>query len=308
VREEHGLGAPAEHFYIVATHYIVGGTGLGHWGRFYFPQSAAALFLLATGNAMTLEVISELPAGEAAGPPLLFIHGAWHGAWCWRHLLSYFAGHGYAAHALSLRGHAASPSARPLRMVSISDYVDDVAEVAARLPATPVLVAHSMGAFVAHHYLQKHPAAGVVLLAAVPPRGAWGATWHAMRRHPVVFARVNLTMSLYPLVSTVARAKDMLFADVVPDATVAGYQAQLQDESYRAYLGMLLRPVMKRRSRVPTLVLGTDNDALINASDLRSTARFYGCEPAVIPGAGHDMMLEPKWMDVGETILRWLRR
>src|ERR671918_799902 len=140
---------------------------------------------------MTLEVISEVPAQETPAPPLLFIHGAWHGAWCWRHFLPFFARHGYAAHALSLRAHAGSPARRSLRLTSIRDYVEDVAEVAAQLSSPPVLVAHSMGGFVAHHYLQKHPVAGAVFLAAVPPRGAWSATWHVMRRHPIVFAHVN---------------------------------------------------------------------------------------------------------------------
>jgi pimeloyl-ACP methyl ester carboxylesterase len=257
---------------------------------------------------MSLEIISELPAQETKRPPLLFVHGAWHGAWCWRRFLPFFARHGYAAHALSLRGHGGSPSSRPLRMVSITEYVNDVAEAAARLPQPPVLIAHSMGAFVTHHYLQKHPAAGAVLIAAVPPRGAWGATWHVLRRHPLVFARVNLTMSLYPLVSTVTRAKEMLFADEVPDAQLAEYHALLQDESYRAYVGMLLRPVIRRRSNVPILVLGTDNDALINGSDVRSTARFYRVEPRMISGAAHDMMLEPRWPEVAEAILQWLGR
>ena len=255
---------------------------------------------------MALEVISELPAQETKRPPLLFVHGAWHGAWCWRPFQRFFSGRGYATHALSLRGHAGSPSPRALRMVSISDYVADLAEVAARLPAPPVIVAHSMGAFVTHHYLKKHSAAGVVLLAAVPPRGAWGATFHAMRRHPMLFAKVNLTMSLYPLVSTVATAKDMLFADVVPDHRVAEYQRLLQDESYRAYIGMLVRPVLRRSTTIPTLVLGTDNDSIIDASDVGATARFYGCEPEMISGAGHDMMLEPRGPEVAEAILRWL--
>jgi pimeloyl-ACP methyl ester carboxylesterase len=43
--------------------------------------------------------------------PLLFVHGAWHGAWCWdEYFLDFFAGRGYRALAVSLRGHGNSPT------------------------------------------------------------------------------------------------------------------------------------------------------------------------------------------------------
>ena len=38
--------------------------------------------------------------------PLVFVHGAWHGAWCWdEHFLGHFAAKGYRAIALDLRGY-----------------------------------------------------------------------------------------------------------------------------------------------------------------------------------------------------------
>jgi pimeloyl-ACP methyl ester carboxylesterase len=41
-------------------------------------------------------------------PPLLFVHGLGHGAWCWEHWLDTAAAAGYPAAAVSLRGHADS--------------------------------------------------------------------------------------------------------------------------------------------------------------------------------------------------------
>ena len=59
-----------------------------------------------------LEVRTCLPPrGNANGgkPPLLFVHGGYCDAWCWApYFLPWFAAKGYAAHALSLRGHGAS--------------------------------------------------------------------------------------------------------------------------------------------------------------------------------------------------------
>lgn len=258
---------------------------------------------------MELEVLHEAPVGDARGPPLLFVHGAWHGAWCWQNFLPYFARRGHPASALSLRGHGASRSARPLRKLGIRDYVEDVAQVVAGLPSPPVLVGHSMGAFVVQHLLQRQPAAGAVLLASVPPRGAWRATWHAARRHPGAFARVNLQRRLYPMVETVARARDVLFSRETPAERVAELHPRLQDESYRAYLQMLFVPVRRRPAApCPVLVLGAAEDALIDTADVRATARFHGSEAEVLPGLGHDLMLEPRWEAAAGRVAAWLHR
>ena len=63
-----------------------------------------------------LEVIDKGSSSESHPTPLLFVHGAWHGAWCWdEYFLDFFAYRGYRALAVSLRGHGNSPSPTPLR-------------------------------------------------------------------------------------------------------------------------------------------------------------------------------------------------
>lgn len=52
---------------------------------------------------MKLEVISRPASGPNRQPPLLLIHGAWHGAWCWKDtFLDWFAGNGWEGHAAVL--------------------------------------------------------------------------------------------------------------------------------------------------------------------------------------------------------------
>ncbi|MBU3750693.1 MAG: alpha/beta hydrolase, partial [Mycobacterium sp.] len=94
-----------------------------------------------------LEVIDKGSVSASHPAPLLFVHGAWHAAWCWdEHFLEFFASRGYRAMALSFRGHGNSPLDKRLRDCSFADYVDDVTSVAGGLPARPVLIGHSMGA------------------------------------------------------------------------------------------------------------------------------------------------------------------
>ena len=101
-----------------------------------------------------LEVLSRRPSAARNAPPILFVHGARHAAWCWdEYFLDYFAANGYAAHAVSLRGHGGSEGQSGLWRHRIRDYVDDVAAVAAALPAAPIVVGHSMGGFVVQKFL-----------------------------------------------------------------------------------------------------------------------------------------------------------
>ena len=83
-----------------------------------------------------LEVIDKGCVSEAHPAPMLFVHGAWHAAWCWdEHFLSFFADKGYRALALSFRGHGNSPTARPCAPVPSRSYVEDVSVVADNLPS-----------------------------------------------------------------------------------------------------------------------------------------------------------------------------
>src|SRR3984885_3925150 len=100
-----------------------------------------------------LEVIDKGSASESHPVPLLFVHGGWHGAWCWdEHFLDFFADAGYRAIALSVRGHGNSPTTKPLSRCSVADYVEDLRSVADGLSTRPVLIGHSMGGFIVQMY------------------------------------------------------------------------------------------------------------------------------------------------------------
>lgn len=130
------------------------------------------------GRFGDLEVLCRTPSGQPKPAPLLFVHGAYVSAWCWEeHFLPWFAERGWAAYALSLSGHGHSRRREHLDSYSIDDYVRDVAEVAARLPAPPVLIGHSMGGMVVQKYLEKHRAPAAVLMSSVPPQGLLGSAF-----------------------------------------------------------------------------------------------------------------------------------
>ncbi|MFC7450465.1 alpha/beta hydrolase [Rhodococcus daqingensis] len=255
-----------------------------------------------------LEVIDRGPGSARHATPLLFIHGAWHGAWCWdEHFLDYFADEGYRALAVSLRGHGNSPAGKPIRTLTIADYVADVVSVADSLPVKPVVIGHSMGGFVVQKYLESHDAPAGVLLASTPPAGWRGSMLRGARRHPLPFLKASVTRKPLYLVDTPELARAWLFSAQMRDTKVVRYAARLQNESDRALRDMLfVDPRRTNRVTVPVLVLGADHDTAHTPGEIRATASAYGTQAEFFPNMAHDMMLETGWRDVAGHIAKWL--
>ena len=253
---------------------------------------------------MPLEVITHEATGNAKPTPVLFVHGSWSGAWCWaERFLPYFAAQGYNAHALSLRGHGASAGRERLRWARLRDYVADVAQVAGRLPAAPVLVGHSMGGLIVQKYLESHPAPLGVLLASVPVGGVLRATLGLARRHPLAFLRANLTLSPYDLIGTPALYREALFSPAMPAELVNRYFARMQQESYLAFLAMVFSRPKPEQVHSPMLVYGAGNDRLFHISEIEATAKAYHTEAVIFPDMAHGMNLEMGWQAVADRLL-----
>ena len=138
------------------------------------------------------------------------------------------------------------------------------------------------------------------------PQGVFQATLRVALRHPLLFLKANLLMSMLPLFSTPELAQETLFSADMPVAKVMEYSARLQDESYRAFLDMagmgLPRP---ERVKTPILVLGAAGDRLVSTQKVDATARAYHTRAEIFPDMAHDMMLEAGWQAVADRILAW---
>jgi len=245
------------------------------------------------------------PARPNAAPPLLFVHGAWHGAWCWDlGFMEYLAERGYDCHAVSLRGHAGSPIDGSLRWNRWRGYVDDVAEAASRMPAAPILVGHSMGGYTVQRYLERHSAPGAVLLATVPKSGTMPATLRFARRHPLEFLRLLATLDLWPVVRLEATAQDMLLPDDMAADEVAAIHRRLQSESFMTYLDMQLF-ALPRPSKVtaPVRVIAAGRDRIFSVKEQRATAAAYGTEAVVFDDRAHDVMVGDGWERVADAVI-----
>jgi pimeloyl-ACP methyl ester carboxylesterase len=250
------------------------------------------------------EVLSALPPSWAdlpratRKPPLLFIHGLAHGAWCFaENWLPAAAAAGYPAYALSLRGHGASDGASELTTTSTRDYVADVMQVLTTLPEPPVLVGHSMGSIIAQLVAERYPSRGLVLLAPPALSGSTGLLLNLAKREPgdVMAALAGLTLPMRP--SSLFHGLD--------EATARGYCRRMTREAPIAQYELLL-PRRIGPVRTPVLVVGARNDALVTSTAIDEVASAYCTTPLWLSEIGHDLMLDTGHDRALKAILDWL--
>ncbi len=263
---------------------------------------------------MHLEVISHRSAAAGNDTPLLFVHGSYSDARSWdEYFLPFFAEHGFDAHALSLRGHGRSDGRMRLVTWRLADYVADVARVVADLPAPPVLVGHSMGGMVVQKYLESHPdaAAGMVLMASVPPDGLLPVNMRMAVRHPLAFQQMLMLVWLGPATVTPAAMRGLLLSRDAPEERVWALLDRAQAESQAVGFDMLgLDPLRLDPAdlRLPVMVMGAEDDVLVAPSIVADTAAFYDVQADMVPGLAHAMMMDGRWRDAAERILHWVER
>ena len=249
---------------------------------------------------------------EKAIPPLnvLFVHGMWHGAWCWENFERYFAASRLRFapfHPFNLRHHGANPDLKRLRWTSLGEYAEDVVEAASRMSPPLIMIGHSMGAWlIARSFAQIRPEA-VVLLAPASPASFWSASLRFARQNFCRYLCANLKRSPYVAVKSPRQARQLLFSPHMPEEDVYRHHARLQEESFLVNLQMLWPCSPYRRiENMPALVLGAEHDPAVRPKHARATARRLGATVEILPCVAHDMMLDVAWGTVAKRVVKWL--
>lgn len=248
-------------------------------------------------SAPDLEVLERQPAADDGRPPLLFVHGLGHAAWCWENWLDAAAEAGYPAYAVSLRGHGGS-SGR-LRSAMLGHYVDDVVRTASALPRPAVLVGHSLGGLVVQRALARYAAHAGVLITPVSSSSAIVDYLNIARRKPLDALKMaaGITLPLRP---------DYLFVEL--DAAQGRALADRcgKESPLAQYQTLFHLPAKPPQGGAPVLVLAAPDERLLMMRGMRKTAAHYDAPLREFPGMGHDVMLEPRWREPLESMLQWL--
>jgi len=259
---------------------------------------------------MKLELIENHPKPTSEKKrSLLFVHGMWHGAWCWEpYFLPYFEKLGYKAYALSLSNHGKSEKKKTFNLLRINDYVEDLKQVIDSMDEIPVLIGHSMGGFVVQKYLEDHQVPGAVLLASVPPFGILGGTLEVLKKFPGAFIKANLTLNLKYIIDTPKKFKYLMFSNRINDEDVVKYMKMTDSESYLAYMDMLgVNLIKTKKINSPLMIIGAGKDKAVSSESVKKTASIYGVTPVIFEELSHGIMLEPEYKMVADRIDNWIK-
>ncbi len=85
----------------------------------------------------------------------VLIHGAWHGAWCWKNVIPHIEKEGHKVVAPDLPGHGEDK--RPIAEITLQAYTDRVCQILDEQSDPVNLVGHSMGGVVITQTAEYRP-------------------------------------------------------------------------------------------------------------------------------------------------------
>ncbi|XP_061977207.1 uncharacterized protein LOC133698336 isoform X3 [Populus nigra] len=274
------------------------------------------------GRVLADKENNRSPGNSEKNPPLVFVHGSYHAAWCWaEHWLPFFSGFGFDSYAVSLLGQGESDAPASPVAGSLQTHAGDVADfIQKKLTFPPVLLGHSFGGLIIQCYIANirnkqtlekkmlYPdLAGAVLVCSVPPSGNSGLVWRYLFSKPVAAFKVTRSLAAKAFQTDLSLCKETFFTSTMEDHLVKRYQA-LMKESSRMPLFDLRKlnsslPVPSvLKSSIEVLVLGANDDFIVDTEGLNETGRFYGVSPICVEGVAHDMMLDCSWEKEDEVV------
>lgn len=281
--------------------------------------------LLELPTGITMEVIHAAATGYAGTekPPLVFVPGSYHAAWCWKYFQPFFAARGYPSYAISVRGSGLSTSGDMKGPVKLDTLLGDLDALYASLNFTqrPVVVGHSTGGLVVQQWAatSRDKFSGGVLLASKPPVNHNDLTWRITEKYGLRFAwRITTGFAFKRFVDNLDLTREVFFSDKgFPEfnESIEG------DDVLREYMKNFETsklPVDLKTTQVPVrspgdlygrmLVLGGELDRIIDVEALKETAEFFGVPgtEVVMRHAPHDLMLSSLWKTTADAILDWL--
>jgi len=247
-----------------------------------------------------------VPKKRTYDTPILFIHGAWHGAWCWKNFMNFLADKGFACYALDLPAHGERRGGdENIHWQTLGTYLTAVRKVAAEI-GNPFVIGHSMGGYIAMLYMQEANPPGAVLIGSIPFRRLPPGTFAKMTKDfPMMTARA---MALMPTSVKDERMYRKLFLYNAPDEVCRlGYESVGQESSI-PLLQSAVPLVRLKPDRVtcPVLVAAAEHDYFFPMKGQERTALAYKGEYRLYEGMGHNLMMEDGWEKVAGDIHNWL--
>ena len=259
---------------------------------------------------MKLELIKRSAQNIDNSYSILFIHGAYHAAWCWEeHFLDYFAQSGYSAYALSLRGHGNSERSKSLQ-VGFDEYLADIDRTVQQLGHQTILVGHSLGGMLVQKYIEANPVPAAVIMSTATPKGLRALGQRFLRLYPLKTIQMLLTGNPDILWHSSQVIEHSFLPNEITQEQKDRYIQQIKSRSESGHLMLkelvsleFNRPIKPQR----VLVVKGTQDTLIQDKECEILAAIYQAKPIFLDRLPHDLMLGENWRLAADTILKWLK-
>ena len=207
---------------------------------------------------------------------------------------------------------------------TLATHAADVADVAKRaLSRTPIIVGHSFGGLVVQRLvldaptlLPDSPLPGVALLASAPPSGNSAMVARIAKDRGLLF---SAKLTWYFITRAYSKnpdaARTMFFSDALPATALRRYVDLLAANDGETTVLDVRKlgeetplPALKGGGAPPGLVIGGDADTIVDVAALHEAAAWLACgPPIVLPGMGHDVMLDVGWERAAAALDEWGR-
>jgi len=248
---------------------------------------------------------------------VILIHGEFLSPDCWQGWQQRFATAGHRCLAPAWPYHdrpigelRQAPDPR-LASLGIGDLVEHYARIVAALPAAPILIGHSLGGLVMQMLLDRGLGVAGVGLGALPPRGALPGL--SMKGALFISLLAVAGCRRIPTLSLRRFARRM--AQTQPAAEQAEiYRCLLVPTAgrivFEAALGIGNSVNFANPARAPLLLVGGEEDRIVEPSTLRSLYRAHLRSPAetalrLLPRRSHWLLTEPGWEALADFCLAW---
>lgn len=249
----------------------------------------------------------SLPGGAEPGLRFLFVHGSFHGAWCWDRVIEEMRARGVQAQALTLPGNRPEEAGTFKWSISISTYAKVIADKIEEMGGGVTLIGHSFGGvgIAAAAEMRSDLVAGLVYVTAIATGQSHRPFW--MYRNLLQKMELN-AISLRPLLGDVLvrpPARATLYSDV-PSSLANRAMKSLTPQPVRPMFGGLVQS-RERWGRVPRHYIFCDQDRAIPIALQHQMAQDADISSTATISSGHSPFLSmPE--QLSETILDIVNR
>jgi pimeloyl-ACP methyl ester carboxylesterase len=145
-----------------------------------------------------------------------------------------------------------------------------------------------------------------VLLASASPRPVFAQLFRNFLSQPFSMIKAGVTHGVATVAGDLDNLRYQMFSRGADDRSMDQYLEFVQAESYRAVASMLTRGIRDHaKITTPLLVLGAGRDHLVPPDAVAATAEAYKTMPVIYDEMSHMMMLEPRWREVADEIIKF---